>query len=69
AGRQLGEIERLLESLFYLDSEPSRAELEEYVRRHPGLSVTRLRDITGLPPHDIRALLEQARGNPPAPDR
>jgi len=57
---QMEEIETLLDRIFYLKSEPARAELETFVRRHAGMPISRLRAITGLPEDEIRALLKDA---------
>jgi hypothetical protein len=57
---QLAEIEPLLDRLFYLKSEPTREELETFVRRHSGWPISRLRDETGLPDEEIRALLKES---------
>jgi hypothetical protein len=57
---QLAEIETLLDRVFYLKSEPTREELETFVRRHTGWPISRLRAATGLPEEDIRALLKDA---------
>ena len=57
---QLAEIETLLDRVFYLKSEPTREELEAFVRRHTGWPISRLRAATGLPEEDIRALLKDA---------
>ena len=64
--RQREEIESLLDRVFYLSAEPTHAELEDFVRRHPGMSVTRLQTLTGLEPDRIRELLSEVR-RPPAP--
>jgi len=60
APAQLAEIETLLDRVFYLNSEPTRDELETFVRRHTGWSISRLRAATGLPEDDIRAILKDA---------
>jgi len=41
-------------------SEPTREELEAFVRRHSGWPISRLRAATGLAEEDIRALLQGA---------
>lgn len=56
---QRREIETLLQRLFH-HSEPPREELEDYVRRHPGVSISRLQAITGLDAESIRRLLQEA---------
>lgn len=56
---QRREIETLLQRLFY-HSDPPREDLEDYVRRHPGLSISRLQGITGLDAAAIRRLLQDA---------
>src|SRR5256712_742302 len=63
---QLAEIETLLDRVFYLKSEPTREDLETFVRRHTGWSISRLRGVTGLAQEDIRALLKQASPGGPA---
>ena len=60
APAQLAEIETLLDRIFYMSSEPTRDELETFVRRHTGWSISRLRAATGLPEDDIRAILKDA---------
>jgi hypothetical protein len=56
---QLAEIEALLDRVFYVSGDPPRLELEDYVRRHRGASIGRLRDLTGLTPEEIRAIVEE----------
>jgi hypothetical protein len=68
APAQLAEIETLLDRVFYLSSEPTREELERFVRRHTGWSISRLRAATGLPEEDIRAILKDA-ATPDGADR
>jgi hypothetical protein len=60
AAGQLAEIETLLDRVFYLKSEPTRGELEMFVRRHTGWSISRLRAATGLPEDEIRVLMKDA---------
>jgi len=60
---QMEEIEALLDRIFYVKSEATREDLENFVRRHSGWSISRLRASTGLPEDEIRALLKAA---PPA---
>ena len=57
---QLDEIETLLDRVFYLKSEPSPEDMENFVRRHTGMPISRLRDLTGLPEERIRTLLKEA---------
>ena len=57
---QLDEIETLLDRVFYLKSEPSPEDMENFVRRHTGMPISRLRDLTGLPEEQIRTLLKDA---------
>ena len=57
---QLDEIEKLLGRVFYLNSDPTREELEAFVRRHTGWPISRLRAVTGLAETDIRAILKDA---------
>lgn len=63
---QMEEIEALLDKVFYLRSEPAREDLEDFVRRHSGWSISRLRAATGLPEEDIRALLKGQSADGPA---
>jgi len=64
ADGQREEIETLLDRVFYLSSEPTRDDLETFVRRHRGWPVSRLRTITGLPEEDVRALLQEMQEAP-----
>jgi hypothetical protein len=64
---QLGEIETLLDRLFYLSADPTDRELRDFVRQHPGLPLPRLRALTGLEPEVIRALIAEAVAPPPPP--
>jgi len=57
---QRQEIETLLDRVFYLNSDPTRDDLESCVRLHPTLPIPRLRALTGLPDDAIRALVQQA---------
>lgn len=57
---QLDEIETLLDRVFYLKSEPAREDLENFVRRHTGIPISKLRALTGLPEDRIRSLLKEA---------
>jgi len=59
AAGQRQEIETLLDRVFYLRSDPTRDDLETFVRLHAALPLSRLRAITGLPDDEIRALLEE----------
>jgi hypothetical protein len=54
---QQREIETMLGKLFYLDGDPSREELEQFVREHHGWPLPRLAAVTGLPESDIRSIL------------
>jgi len=63
---QMEEIEALLDKVFYLRSEPAREDLENFVRRHTGWPISRLRAATGLPEEDIRALLKGQSADGPA---
>jgi len=65
---QRDEFEALLERAFYLRSEPTREELEAYVREHRGWPISRLREITGLETHDINLILKEERPSSPAPE-
>jgi hypothetical protein len=60
---QRREIESLLTRLFYVDTEPTRAELEEFVIAHRTRPVGRLAAVTGLSQDAVRRILEAA---PPA---
>ncbi len=64
--KQLEEIETLLDRLFYLKSEPGREEMEDFVRGHSGMPLSRLRALTGLDPDRIRELLKEAPAGAPA---
>ncbi len=64
AAGQRQEIETLLDRVFYLRSDPTRDDLETFVRLHAAMPLSRLRAITGLPDDEIRALLKEAA--PPA---
>jgi len=57
---QLDEIETLLDRVFYLKSEPLPEDLENFVRRHTGMPISKLRSLTGLPEDRIRSLLKEA---------
>ena len=57
---QVREIEALLDKVFYITAEPTRQDLEQYIRRHPGMSVRQLRAITGLPEVEIRTIQQDA---------
>jgi len=59
---QLAEIEALLDRVFYVNSEPTREDLEAFVRKHTGWSISRLKGVTGLPESDIRAILKDEGG-------
>jgi hypothetical protein len=54
---QQRQIETLLGKLFYLDGDPTREELEQFVRQHHGWPLPRLAAVTGLPEEDIRRLI------------
>ncbi|MBI4168494.1 MAG: hypothetical protein HY510_01000 [Acidobacteria bacterium] len=60
---QRQEIETLLDRVFYRE-EPGREEMEEFVRRHRGLPVSRLRSVTGLDVEVIRRILDEAAAPP-----
>ena len=60
---QRREIESLLARLFYVDTEPTREELEEVVSAHRLQPIGRLAAVTGLPQDAVRRILEAA---PPA---
>ena len=60
---QRREIESLLARLFYVDTEPTREELEEFVIAHRLQPIGRLAAVTGLPQDAVRRILEAA---PPA---
>jgi hypothetical protein len=58
---QLKEAETLLDRLFYMSGEPSREELEFFVRRHPYLPLSQLEKLTGLDEATVKGLVEQGR--------
>ena len=62
---QMEEIETLLDRVFYLKGEPTLEEMQDFVRRHRGMSITQLRSLTGLDPEEIRALLKEAPASEP----
>lgn len=62
---QLDEIETLLDRVFYVKSEPGTEVLEDFVRRHSGMPISKLRSLTGLPDDRIRTILKETR--PPGP--
>ena len=67
---QESEVETLLRRLFYVGVEPGRDELEDFVRKHRGLAIGRLRELTGLPPERIRELIRESPDEampPPVP--
>lgn len=66
SGAQREEIERLLRRLFYIASEPSREELEEFVLAHRDAPIGQLQSMTGLEGRQIREILE--RESPGAPN-
>jgi hypothetical protein len=55
---QQKQIEDMLGRIFYLDGDPSREELEQFVREHRGWPLARLAAVTGLPEDDIRPLIQ-----------
>jgi hypothetical protein len=61
---QRREITTLMERLFYIDADPTRAEIEGFVLQHRDWTVSRLASITGLTPDDVRAVIT---GAPRAP--
>jgi len=63
---QLDEIETLLDRVFYLKSEPLPEDLENFVRRHTGMPISKLHALTGLPEDRIRSLLKEAAAPAPA---
>ena len=58
--RQREEIGSLLGRVFYLDAEPSREELEQFILEHRTDPIGRLREVTGLEGGEIRAILDRA---------
>ena len=58
---QQRQIETMLGKLFYLDGDPTREELEQFVREHRGWPLPRLAAVTGLPEDDIRSLIAQEK--------
>jgi hypothetical protein len=61
---QQKQIEEMLGRIFYLDGDPSREELEAFVKEHHGWPLPRLAAVTGLPEDDIRRLIQE-HGSPP----
>lgn len=59
AAAQQKQIEEMLGRIFYLDGDPPREELEQFVREHHGWPLSRLASVTGLPEDDIRDLIQQ----------
>ena len=55
---EVAAAEELLKKVFYIDSEPTREELLEFVRGHREYPVEALMEITGLSLEDIRGCLE-----------
>ncbi len=64
---QMREVEALVGRIFYVDAQPTREEVEDFVRQHPGLPVDRLRELTGLEGARVREILREAAGPPPPP--
>jgi len=68
---QRRETDALMASLFYLEGEPARSDLEAFVLEHRSWSVSRLSSVTGLKPDEVRALTTAPAatppGTPPAP--
>lgn len=64
--RQLEEIEVLLDRVFYLKAGPDRDELEDFIRGHSGMPLSRLRALTGLDAETIKALLKDLPAGGPA---
>lgn len=62
---QLAEIETLLDRLFYRQ-DPPREDLEDFVRSHTGMGISRLQSLTGLDADTIRRLMQEAA--PPRAD-
>ena len=62
---QLDEIETILDRVFYLKSEPGTEALEDFVRRHSGMPISKLHSLTGLPDERIREILKESQ--PPVP--
>jgi hypothetical protein len=54
---QQKQIEEMLGRVFYLDGDPPREDLEQFVRAHRGWPLPRLAAVTGLPEDDIRSLI------------
>jgi hypothetical protein len=57
---QRAEIDTLMRRLFYIDAEPTRLELEQYILDHRTTSVGRLAATTGLTTDAVRRVLEAA---------
>ena len=64
---QVREVETLLDRIFYLNSQPTREEAENFVREHSGLPVDRLRELTGLEAGRIREIQREVTAPPEAP--
>jgi hypothetical protein len=62
---QRREITALMERLFYIDSEPTRAEIEAFVLENRDWPVARLSALTGLSQDEVRALVT---GTPRPPE-
>lgn len=58
---QMDEIETLLDRVFYVKSEPGTEALEDFVRRHSGMPISKLRSLTGLPDDRIRTILKETQ--------
>ena len=58
---QIQEIETLFDRAFYRE-EPGTEEMADFVRRHRGLPISRLRTLTGLEVEAIRRILAEAEG-------
>jgi hypothetical protein len=57
---QLREIEGLFARLFYIDSEPTRDEIESFIIQHRGAAIPWLRAVTGLDAEEVRSILDRA---------
>ncbi len=57
---QREEIDTLLRRLFYIDAEPTRQEIEQFIVEHRTMPVGRLAATTGLSAEEVRSVLEGA---------
>jgi hypothetical protein len=60
AAAQREEIDILLKRLFYIDADPTRQEIEQFILEHRTMPVGRLASTTGLSGEEVRRVLEEA---------